>query len=307
MNIKEKLLLIQQMTGLTQTKLADELGVSFVTLNSWINQKSYPRKPASERIDQLLQKYTGQKKISSTALITKKNILSAEIKKHSNIIREIINNPDIRDQLLLALTYHSNSIEGSSLSQNDTAAILFDNVSLPNKSLVEQLEAKNHQTALEYLWQYLADKKPLNEKLILKLHSILLNGIHAEAGRYRDHPVRIVGSYVPTANHLKVSALMKQLVKTINNPTKNWIAKVTNIHSKFEQIHPFADGNGRTGRLLMQAMLLQRNIAPAIIKQGKKQLYYAYLQKAQLEHNSISLQDFICDAILDGFAIINRK
>ena len=173
--------------------------------------------------------------------------------------------------------------------------------------MVEQLEAKNHQTALEYLWRHLADKKTLNEKLILKLHSILLNGIHAEAGRYRDHPVRIVGSYVPTANHLKVPALMKQLVKTINNPTENWIAKVINIHSKFEQIHPFADGNGRTGRLLMQAMLVQHNFAPDIIKQDKKRLYYTYLQKAQLEHNSIPLQDFVCDAILDGFVIINRK
>ena len=307
MKIVDKITLLKELTNLSQTQLAQKLGVSFATLNSWINGRSQPRRSAQERIDQLLQKYTGHAITPPDALLTKKRLLADKSKKHPSVIQKIIANPDIRDQFLLALTYHSNRIEGSSLSENDTAAILFDNVSLPNKSLVEQLEAKNHQTALEYLFAYIADDKPLNEKLILKLHSILLNGINSEAGYYRRHSVRIVGSYVPTANHLNVPRLMKNLTKTLDYPGRDIVAKIANIHSKFEQIHPFADGNGRTGRLLMHAMLLKNHLAPAVIKQNNKRIYYAYLQKAQLEHNNVLLQNFICDAVLTGFTILERK
>ena len=197
--------------------------------------------------------------------------------------------------------------EGSTLTEDETAAVIFDNVSLPDKSLVEQMEAKNHQTALKFLFDYLRQDGVINEDLILKLHSILMNSIRDDAGVWRTHSVRIVGANIPTANYLKVPELMLGLAKDINEDKKDIISHIANIHARFEQIHPFSDGNGRIGRLLLCAMLLQKNYPPAIINQQKRRQYMAYLNKAQQTGDASLLQDFLCDAVLFGFSILERK
>lgn len=307
MDIKDQLKLIQKLSGLTQAELSGRLGVTFAAYNRWANGKAKPRAKAQIKIDELYREYTGQKEIPEDALSAKKQAILDKRKEHKTVLKTILANPDIRDQFMLSLTYHSNSIEGSSLTEGDTAAILFQNVSLPNKSLTEQLEAKNHQTALTYLFDHIANKKKLDEDFILKLHFILMNSIREDAGFYRRHGVRIVGTYVPTANFLKVPDLMEQLVKDINKKTKDLIGQVAEIHSRFEKIHPFSDGNGRMGRLLMAAMLLTDNLPPAVIKQERRRLYMTYLNKAQMKDDPSNLTDFVCDAILDGDRILERK
>lgn len=307
MDIKDQLKLIQKLSGLTQQELAGRLGVTFAAYNRWVNGKAKPRAKAQIKIDELYREYTGQKEIPENALSAKKQAILDKRKDHKAVLKTILANPDIRDQFMLSLTYHSNSIEGSSLTEGDTAAILFQNASLPNKSLTEQLEAKNHQTALTYLFDYIGSKKKLNEDFILKLHSILMNSIRDDAGFYRRHGVRIVGTYVPTANFLKVPDLMEVLAKDINKKPKDLIGQVAEIHSRFEKIHPFSDGNGRIGRLLMAAMLLVDNLPPAVIRQERRRLYMTYLNKAQMKDDPSNLTDFVCDAILDGYRILERK
>ncbi|MCX6740950.1 MAG: Fic family protein [Candidatus Parcubacteria bacterium] len=307
MTIRQKLEIIQKMLGLTQTKLAEKLGVSFVAFNNWWTGKSVPRPKMQTAIDELFLEVTGQKIIPADQLTAKKQALWQKSAKHKNIVTEILNNPDIRDQFILKLTYHSNSIEGSTLTEPDTAAILFDNVALPDKSLTEQLEAKNHQTALNYLFDHIAKKEKIDENLVLKLHSILMNGVRADAGVYRNHAVRITGVNLPTTNYASVPKLMSEVMARITEKTKGIIALSAGVHSKFEQIHPFSDGNGRVGRLLMNAILLQSNLAPAIIRQEQKCLYYTYLYKAQTTNDQSQLENFICDAISDGFEILERK
>lgn len=303
MTTAEKLEIIKNLSGLTQEKLAKKLEVSFATLNSWINNRSEPRRKAGENINNLYFKYTGQKVILDDFLVAKKQIISDKSKNHKDILKEIMENPDIYDQFMLSFTYNTNRIEGSTLTEDDTKAILFDNIALPNKDIIEQLEVKNHQTA----WQYLLNHLSINEGLILKLHGILMNSIRDDAGSYRKHSVRIVGVRVPTASHLKVPELMKKTVKDINSRNKDVVSHIAKIHSEFEQIHPFSDGNGRIGRLIMQAMLLLKNLAPAIIKQEKKRLYISCLSRSQLKKDFIPLEGFICDSILEGFKILERK
>ena len=193
------------------------------------------------------------------------------------------------------------------MTEPDTAAILFDNAALPNKSLTEQLEAKNHQTALNYLFDYISKDEKINEGLILKLHGILMNGVRPDAGSYRRHAVRILGVSLPTANYLKILELMPRVLFEAAKHAKDIIALSVKIHSQFEQIHPFSDGNGRIGRLLMNAMLLKANFAPAIIRETQKQLYYTYLYKAQTKNDQSQLENFICDTIMDGFRILERE
>ena len=306
MTIKEKLQLILKLSGLTQQQLAGRLGVTFAALNRWINGRAVPRPKAQKKIDELYQEYSGEKNIPETVLDAKRDIILNKQKSHSNVVKEILKNPDIRDRFYLSLTYNSNRMEGSTLSENETATILFENVALPNKTLAEQLEAKNHQAALEYLFKYSAANKSLDEELILKLHGILMNAVRSDAGSYRDHGVRIMDTDVPTANYLKVPELMKELVRNINKKTNNIIGQIADIHSRFEQIHPFSDGNGRIGRLVMHAMSLKDNLTPVVIAQEKRRLYATYLNKAQMKNDSSLLEDFVCDAILDGFAILER-
>ena len=307
MTISEKLKIIQKMSGLTQEKLAKELGVSFVTLNRWINKRSAPRKKTVERIDVLYRKNTGEETIPKDILEAKKKILAKKSRKYKNILKKIMSQPDIRDQFVLSLTYNSNVIEGSTLTEPETAAILFQDIALPNKTLVEQLEAKNHQTALKYLFTQTVHSKKISEELILKLHGILMNGIRDDAGMYRRHAVRIVGANIPTANYLKVPRLMGDLIVEINKKKEDTLLHTTIAHSHFEKIHPFSDGNGRIGRLLIHAMLLRKNLPPAVIKQEKKRLYYLYLNKSQREDDFSLLEDFIGDAIFEGFSILERK
>lgn len=306
MNTRQKLKIIKENLGLTQTKLAEKLGVSFVAFNNWWNEKSTPRAKSRAEIDRLLLEVTGQKSIPADQLSAKKEALVKRSQEHPNIISKILANPDIRDEFILKLTYHSNRIEGNTLTEPETAAVLFDNAALPNRTLVEQLEAKNHQTALLCLLDWMSSRYQIKEELILKLHGILMNGVHPEAGRYRRQAVRIVGTNLPTANYLKIPELISEIMADVRKKTSDIINRTADIHSRFEQIHPFADGNGRAGRLLMNAMLLKENLPPAVIRQEDKRLYYNFLYQAQTKSDPSSLEDFLCDTILDGFKILER-
>lgn len=306
MKISEKLKLIKIISGLTQESLAKELSVSFVTVNSWINNKSIPHKKKQDKIDELYKKYTGEKVIPDNELIAKKNLLYKKSKDNKNIIKKIISREDLFNEFILQLTYNSNSIEGSTLTQDDTEAILFRNVNIKDKSLIEHFEVKNHQAVLKYLFKIINSELKIDESLILKFHSILMNGIRDDAGRYRSHGVRIVGSNVPTANCLSIPKLMKGLFKDINKKSDDVVACVSMIHSRFEQVHPFSDGNGRIGRIIMIAMLLKENLAPAIINQKNKNFYYKYLQKSQIQNDFSLLEDFICDSVFEAYKIIEE-
>ncbi len=305
MTISNKIKFLIKVLGLTQEKLAKEFEVSFVTLNSWVNKRSVPRKKKQELIDELYKRYTGQNIIPDTELQAKKELIYSKSKKYKNIIKIIKERKDIHDQFVLSLTYNSNSIEGSTLTENETADILFRNKNIKNKSLIENLEAKNHQAALEYLFRNIKLNFKIDEEFILKLHSMLMNGIRDDAGMYRRHGVRIVGSNVPTANYIRIPQFMKEIVNEIDKSDVDILSHASMIHSGFEKIHPFSDGNGRIGRLIMTAMLLRKNIAISIIKQEDKSLYYKYLQKSQTQSDSSLLDDFICDSVLDGYKIID--
>lgn len=307
MKISEKLKFIKDFSGLTQEKLAQKFGVSFATLNSWINDKSSPRQKNYKTIDELYLKYTGQTIVPKNILEAKKQILLAKKKQYKDVLKIIMENPDIYESFILALTYHTNRIEGNSLTEQETSSILFENKSLPGKNFIEQLEAKNHQTALIYLFDYILKKKKIDEKFILKMHGMLMNGIRQDAGTYRRQGVRILGSNIATANYLKIPILIKKLVRDISLNKKDFIKQVSLIHSRFEKIHPFSDGNGRIGRLLLHAMLLRKNFSPAIIDQKDRSLYIKYLNKHQKEEDSTLLEKFLCEAVLRGFQIIERK
>jgi Fic family protein len=305
MTTQEKLQTIQAITGKTQELLARELEVSFVAFNAWYNGKVQPRVAALTRINALYAKVGGKNVVSGSALDAKKLTIKKLSQQNPKVLQKIVSRRDLHDEFMLALTYHTNRIEGSTVTKGETGAILFDHAVLRNRTLVEQQEVKNHQAALDYLLQHLQKRQRINEALILRLHSILLNAIHSDAGSYRQHAVRIVGANVPTANYLKVPMLMKSLSVGLEKKSQDVITAISDVHARFEQIHPFADGNGRIGRLLITAMLLQADISPAIIEQKQRRAYMRGLNLAQTTSNTNQLQEFLCDAVLKGYSYLS--
>ena len=187
MTTRQKLEIIQKSLELNQVALAQRFDVSFVSFNRWWTGKSVPRAKKLQAIEELYLEVTGQRQISPRELEFKKQEIAELAAKRPAVLRHILTHTDIRDELILKLTYHSNSIEGSTLTEADTADVLFDNVALANRTLIEQIEAKNHQAALHYLLDYMATRDPITERCLQRLHEILLNGIQSDAGQYRRH------------------------------------------------------------------------------------------------------------------------
>ena len=134
-----------------------------------------------------------------------------------------------------------------------------------------------------------------------------MNGVRPDAGAYRMHGVRITGVNLPTANYASIARLMPRVVTEAAQKSGDVLQNVARVHARFEQIHPFSDGNGRVGRLLMAAMLLRANLPPAEIRENQKQLYYTYLYRAQTKDDTGPLERFLCDAVTEGFAILDRS
>ena len=310
MTTTQKLQKIQKYSGKTQEELARDLDVSFPTLNSWINGKSQPRAKAVEKIISLYHETFGDTSIGVDELNEKAKKLQQLQKQFSRPFSILMSKKDAYDDFLLSLTYHTSRIEGSTCNEPDVKAGRVDDVTIPNKSVREHQEAKNHQAALGFVMRWIRDNNNvIDEQCIKRIHQILMNGIMHNAGEYRKHSVRIAGAHVPTSNHLSIDKHMSEYIEIFNQFLKKPLAQVEQIaqsHSRFEQIHPFSDGNGRVGRLLMLILAFKYNMAPVLIKKEKKQAYYTYLEESQVKNNHIPLTSFIFDAIFEGYKLLSK-
>jgi Fic family protein len=290
----------------TQEQLAYNLEVSFSTLNAWLNGKATPRARAAKAIDDVYLSVVGRTEVDPALLAdTKKLALSKHI-----TIREIITNDELLDKITLHLTYHTNTIEGSTMTLSDVKEVLDDdNKVLANKTAKEQTEARNHRTALFYLLDELnAGGKNFKwtKDLILQTHLRLMNTVISNAGAYRKHGVRIMGSPIATANYTKVPNYMDELIADLNAKPADIIENMARLHSRFENIHPFSDGNGRTGRLIMFIQALQNGGVPPLIIKERKRAYYKYLETAQMDGDYSLLALFVAESILFADNLIRR-
>ncbi len=315
MNISQTLILIQQASGWSQEQLAQQLSVSFVTISAWITGKSQPRSRAKQAIETLSAHILGSESVDPDRL---KDIVSQACSR-SLSAQELVSHKKRLHQLTIELTYHTNTIEGSTMTMSDVLDVLVDNKVLANRSAVEQREAHNHRAALEYLLSELVARGKgfvIDQSLILSLHLRLMNGIRSDAGVLRSHSVRIGGSRVVLANPLKVPKLLEEFVSMCSGhkdpgltrrQQMSPVATLARTHALFEQIHPFADGNGRVGRLLLVAQALSRGLVPPIITRSRKYAYYKYLELAQTNAQYDPLEQFIAESILYSAQVLNDK
>jgi len=294
MNHQTRLKSILHASGWSQEELARRLNVSFVTLNTWVNGKSEPRKKAQESIQELYFDIVGFDSVDQEKLDSQKQFATSLRTTAQAITRD----ESVLNKLILHLTYHTNTIEGSTMTLVDTEEVLFNNQVLRNRTQIEQAEARNHQAALLWLLDELQKKDfAITEDVAKGLHLRLMNGILGDAGQYRRHSVRIMGTRVMVANHLKVSDLMSELVGTAITEQDDVVASLARAHAAFEKIHPFSDGNGRVGRLIMLAQALRANVVPPLVVKEKRRAYYKYLEMAQTKEEFGPLEFFVAESM----------
>jgi Fic family protein len=293
---QDKIIQIIKASGLSQQSLAEKLGTSFVTLNHWFNGKSQPtRKELLSKIDLLYAYYLGAEDAETTGL----HELKTTARKYRLTAKQLVANRELIDKITLSLTYHTNTIEGSTMTESDVAAVIFDDKNLKNRTQIEQREAVNHRVALEFLVSELAaGTLEYTPDTIKRVHLLLMNGILSNAGEWRNHGVRIQGANVPLANFIKIAELMAKLCNELNEETEDPVATLARTHATFEQIHPFSDGNGRVGRLLMFVKALELGFMPPIIEKERKQVYYRYLALAQTDNKYDPLEQLIAETII---------
>lgn len=189
----------------------------------------------------------------------------------------------IKETLSVEWTYNSNSIEGNTLSLRETQMVIQEGITVKGKSLREHFEAKNHDKAVDYLYEIVSQDYVLRSIDILSLHGLVLRTIEDDfAGRIRNAGVRITGANFVPPNANKVSDLLDELIAFVNeNPLGlNDIELATIFHHKLVWIHPFFDGNGRTVRLAMNLLLMRKGFPPAIILKNDRKKYYDALNQA---------------------------
>jgi Fic family protein len=230
-------------------------------------------------------------------LTAKKQLLD----KYRPFPQDLANN--LQQWLKIELTYSSNAIEGNTLTHMETALIIEKGITIGGKSLIEHLEATSHAGAFDLMQKIIEDRThQINESDILDIHHTLSKAIDdANAGRYRRVAVRILGSEVILPNAAKVPTMMHDLFAWLAKHRKlHPVELAAEAHLRLVTIHPFIDGNGRTARLLLDAILLQNDYAPALIRKQDRLAYLKSLENAQLTGNKSDYYNLIYKAVMRG-------
>lgn len=179
----------------------------------------------------------------------------------------------LQEEFLVEFTYNSNAIEGNTLTLRETALVL-EGVTIDKKPLKDHLEAVGHRDAFLYVQQLVTDKVAISEKVIKDIHSLVLMDRPEDRGVYRSIPVRIMGAYKEPPQPYLVPVQMEQLIHELAKDKRHPIERAALFHLNFEGVHPFIDGNGRTGRLVLNLMLMQNGYPPINVKFADRKRYY---------------------------------
>lgn len=183
-------------------------------------------------------------------------------------------------------TYHSNAIEGSSLTLEETRLVVEDGITVEGKPLREIFEATNHSKAVDLIYQLVKKSPSVDEAVIKSIHKLILAQIDDEnAGVYRKIAVFISGETQPLPPASEVQSKMQALESWLNSSPLN-LESIAKWHYEFVKIHPFVDGNGRTARLVSNLMLMTLGYPIQIIPIVRRREYIASL------HSSKNFEDF---------------
>ncbi|PIC56565.1 cell filamentation protein Fic [Sporosarcina sp. P12(2017)] len=223
------------------------------------------------------------------------SLLKKKVDQQRPLSKELIRS--LKEDFLIKSTYHSNAIEGNTLTVYETKAVLEDGITIAGKSMREHLEAINHKEAILVAEEIVQQNQPFSEIVIKELHGIVLHSIdRANAGKYREQNVIISGASHTPPDAVVVPQLMTDLIEWYNATTNfHPVERAAILHSKFVNIHPFTDGNGRTARLLLNLELVQSGYLPIIIETERRFEYYELLDRAAVTGDYEGFVEFVVD------------
>ena len=181
----------------------------------------------------------------------------------------------LREEFMVDFTYNSNAIEGNTLTLKETAMVL-EGMTIDQKPLKDHLEAVGHKDAFLYVEDIASRNTALTDSVIKNIHSLVLMNQPEDKGVFRRIPVKIMGAYTEPVEPILIEPKITELllVNEERKTTMNPIERIARFHLEFEGIHPFIDGNGRTGRLLMNLDLIQNGYPPINVKFTDRKRYY---------------------------------
>ena len=192
----------------------------------------------------------------------------------------------LTEEFVVEYTYNSNAIEGNTLTLRETDLVL-RGLTIDQKPLKDHMEAVGHKEAFYFVRDLVKEQVPLSESVIKQIHYLVLADKKEDRGVYRRVPVRIMGAKHEPVQPYLIQPKMEQLLEDYRNNTEHIITKLARFHIEFEGIHPFIDGNGRTGRLLVNLELMKAGYPPIDIKFKDRVVYYNafddYYEKHRLD------------------------
>ena len=195
------------------------------------------------------------------------------------------------DDMLVRLAHHSAGIEGNTISLPATVSIIL-NGTLPISSgatVREFYEIENHKQAFSNMLDHLESNDTLSVSIIKEVHADLTDRLQYDKGQFKKNENLIIGAEFQTASPSETPFLVQQLVDNLEYRLENAatdkekLERILDAHNQFERIHPFSDGNGRTGRVIMNYSLLQEGFPPLIIEKETKATYIELLAKQDLD------------------------
>ena len=181
----------------------------------------------------------------------------------------------LAEEFMIDFTYNSNAIEGNTLTLKETALAL-EGMTIDQKPLKDHLEAVGHRDAFLYVQDVAKQELPLSETVIKNIHALVLMNRPDDKGVYRRIPVRIMGAYTDPVQTYMIEPRITELL-SVNEERKSTMTDIERIalfHLEFEGIHPFIDGNGRTGRLILNLDLIRNGYPPINVKFTDRKRYY---------------------------------
>lgn len=210
---------------------------------------------------------------------------------------------NLQEDLIVRWTYHSNAIEGNTLTLLETKVVL-EGITVGGKALREHFEAINHRNAIYYVGDIIRKEEPFSEWQIRNIHQLILKNIDDEnAGRYRQQNVLISGATTTPPDYTLLNDKMAQLIDWYNLEAYKLhpIERAAKVHADFVGIHPFIDGNGRTSRLLMNLELLKAGYPPCVITVENRLAYYEALDQWMASGKTEAFIRLVSEAVQDGF------
>lgn len=190
----------------------------------------------------------------------------------------------LNEEFIVEYTYNSNAIEGNTLTLRETDLVL-RGLTIDKKPLKDHMEAVGHKEAFDYVRELVKNNIPLSENIIKKIHFLVLADKKDDRGVYRRVPVRIMGAAHEPVQPYLIQPKMEQLLIDFKNSNEHIVTKLARFHIEFEAIHPFIDGNGRTGRLLVNLELMKAGYPPIDIKYMDRLAYYNAFDEYHVKHN----------------------